>query len=105
MDKIYDIDDILFKIGNLRDQKNLSQRKISEQLNHGESYINQIENKRTKLSMETFLQILSIMDVTPEQFFYHNEKEYEKDMTLIELISGLSEKDKDFAIEIIKKIK
>ncbi len=105
MDKNYDIDEILFKLGNLRDQKNLSQRKISEQLNHSESYINQLENKRTKLSVENFLKILELMEITPEQFFYVDQNNFEKDKILIELISNLSEENKDLAIKLLKNLK
>ena len=90
-----DLQEVTNRIRQLRDKANLSARELSSRLDKNDSYINKIESLEIKPSMEIILEIIYACNSTPEEFFYHSFKDYEKDKELLQYISKLSQKQKD----------
>ena len=57
------------RIAQLRMQKNVSARDMSLSLGQNNSYINQIENKKTLPSLQGLFYICEYFGITPQQFF------------------------------------
>ncbi len=96
-------DDIIFRIGNIRREANLSGRALSLRLNKNDSYINRLESVKDFLpTMEVFLQILEECNCSVEKFFYHNPKSYEKDMEFLSSFDKLTDEKKEALLKLIK---
>lgn len=63
------IDTIPDKLYQFREAKGISGRKLSHLIGMGDTYINDIENKRSFPSMESFDELCIFFDVTPLDFF------------------------------------
>ena len=74
------------RLSHLREQKGYTARDMSLSIGRSESYINKIENKRTKPSMDEFFVICDYLGVTPKDFFDMDSADPE---TLNELIKDL----------------
>ncbi len=57
------------RIAILRTAKNISARDMSLSLGQSQSYINNIENKKSLPSMQMFLYICEFLNVSPKDFF------------------------------------
>ena len=57
------------KAGKLRMQKGVSARDMSLSLGQANNYINNVENKKTLPSMQSFFYICEYLGVTPQEFF------------------------------------
>lgn len=57
------------RITQLRLQKNLSEYKLSHELEHGDSYIRGITSGKSLPSMKEFLYICEYFEITPKEFF------------------------------------
>lgn len=97
--------DILFRIGYFRNKNNLSARETSLRLGASEGHINRIERNSIELKVKTLLDFLDLINVSPLEFFYPNPDNYEKDKELIEIISSLSNENKQTIIDLAKKLK
>ena len=64
-----DADFIANRIAQLRTEKNISARDMSLSLGQSQSYINNIENKKSLPSMQMFLYICEFLGVEPKEFF------------------------------------
>lgn len=60
------------RIAKLRMEKNISARDIILNLGQSQSYINNIENKKTLPSMQMFLYICEFLSVEPKVIFEEN---------------------------------
>ena len=97
-------DDVLTRIGYFRNRANLSARETSFRLDRGELYLTRIENKQVELKVSTLLQLLDIFGITAQDFFYLGDNYNEQDKNILELFNNLSEDNKQFAIDFIKKL-
>lgn len=97
-------DDVLAHIGYFRNRANLSARETSFRLDRGELYLTRIENKQVELKVSTLLQLLDISGITAQDFFYLGDNYNEQDKNILELFNNLSEDNKQFAIDFIKKL-
>ncbi|MDC7289786.1 helix-turn-helix domain-containing protein [Blautia schinkii] len=93
------------RLSKLREQKQVSERKMSLDLGHSTSYIRSITSGRALPSMSEFLYICEYLGITPREFF--NE---EKETSLIEqeaigYIHSMSEQEIQAMIEFIKKLR
>lgn len=93
------------RLSKLREQKQVSERKMSLDLGHSTSYIRSITSGRALPSMSEFLYICEYLRITPKEFF--NE---EKETSLIEqeaigYIHSMSEQEIQAMIEFIKKLR
>lgn len=57
------------RLASLRMQKAVSARDMSLSLGQANNYINNIENKKSLPSMQSFFYICEYLDVTPMEFF------------------------------------
>lgn len=57
------------RLAALRENHQVSARKMSLALDQNSSYINRIENKKAFPSMQVFFQICDYLDITPGAFF------------------------------------
>ena len=96
--------EILQKLSIYRIKKNMSARELSMILDHNDSFINRVENNKTELNMKVFLEILNIFGISPIEFFYVNQEQYEQDKRIIERLSRLSADDKNLIENLIKRL-
>lgn len=61
--------DFSIRLSIIREQKNISARNLSLQLNKNPGYINKLEAKQVFPSMEMFFQICRLLEITPTDFF------------------------------------
>ena len=95
--------DLIFKLGTIRREKNLTARKLSIEIGMNEGYMNRLEGSCEFLpSMETFFEILEACDYTAEKFFYHDPKSFESDMELLEKFKNLSDEKKQALLTLLK---
>ncbi len=100
MDEMY----IRNRLSQLREEKKISERKMSLDLGHSTSYIRSITSGRSLPSMGEFLYICEYLGITPMEFF--NE---EKDTTLlqqkvIDSIYAMSDDDLALLIGFIERL-
>lgn len=96
-------DDIIFKIGTIRRDANLSARALSTRIDLNEGYINRLESKKDFLpSMEVFFRILEECNYTAEKFFYHDSNNFERDMEILERIKALPDEKKEALLTFLK---
>ena len=93
------------RIAGLRMSKNdkLSSRKLSQDLNQCESYINKIETGRSLPSMEMFFKICEYFDITPAEFFSDNTDPHLKN-ELIKLYTAMSSDSRDLILQLARKL-
>ena len=72
---IYLTNYIARKIRYHRQIRGLSQEMLSEKAGLGLKYINQIENKKQNLNVQTLEKIIKALDLTVEEFFNFNSLE------------------------------
>ena len=95
--------DIIFKIGTIRREANLSARALSTRIELNEGYINRLESKKDFLpSMEVFFRILKECNYSAEKFFYHDPNNFESDMAILDKFQTLSPEKKQALLEFIK---
>ena len=81
----------------------LSSRKLSQELNQCESYINKIETGRALPSMEMFFKICEYFDITPSEFFLDTADPKQKS-ELEELYSAMSSDSRMLLIQLARKL-
>lgn len=93
------------RIAGLRMSKSdkLSSRKLSQELNQCESYINKIETGRSLPSMEMFFKICEYFDITPAEFFLDDTDPRLKS-ELTELYSSMSSDSRNLLIQLARKL-
>lgn len=99
------IEFIANRIRILREAQNISAQTMSRELGYNQSYINKIENKNAKPSIEGLFEICEYLEVTFEEFFDTDTECPDKVGELIECTKGLNGDTIQLLIEIAKKIK
>lgn len=98
-----DKEELIFKIGTIRREANLSARALSLKIDMHESYINRLETQKNFLpSLEVFLKILKACNCSPEKFFYHDYNCFNMDMEILDKFKNLSMDKKRALLEFIK---
>ncbi len=98
-------DFIADRIRILREAKNISAQTMSRELAHNASYINKIENKNAKPSIDGLFEICEYLEVTFEEFFDTDTNCPDKINELIECSKDLDSDTVQMLIEIAKKLK
>lgn len=93
------------RVSGLRTAKSnkLSSRRLSQELNQCESYINKIETGRALPSMEMFFKICEYFDITPSDFFLDTANPKQKS-ELEELYSTMSNDSRTLLIQLARKL-
>lgn len=100
-----DKQELIFKIGTIRQKANLSARALSLKIDMTESYINRLETQKDFLpSMEVFFKILDCCGTTPEKFFYHNPETFEEDMKILDIFRNMTSDQKESFIKLFKNL-
>ena len=81
------------RISSLRQEKQISERKMSLDLGHSTSYIRSITSGRALPSMSEFLYICEYLGVTPMEFFNEERKTTLTKQEAIEHIYSMSDED------------
>ena len=100
-----DADFIAERIAMLRTQKNVSARDMSLSLGQSQSYINNIENKKSLPSMQMFLYICEFLDITPKDFFTEDVADPFLMNEVVNLLKTLSKKQLETIIDVAKEMK
>lgn len=96
-------EELIFKIGTIRREANLSARALSLKIDMHESYINRLETQKDFLpSLEVFFKILDACNCSAERFFYHDYNGFNSDMELLDKFKSLSEDRKQALLAFIK---
>ena len=98
-------EDIIYRIGYFRNKANLSAREVSMRLGHNPHFLSTIENKKVELKVSTLLDFCTLVDITPQDFFYLGKEFNKEDKNLLELFGGLSKENKELIISLMKKLK
>lgn len=78
------IKDILHKIKELREEKNISQNKMSKLIFIGRSTYTKVENGEIELTLDRFMKICDVLGVKPAFFLFEEETD-RTDMLIGEL--------------------
>lgn len=79
------------RLAQLRIQKGISARDMSLSMGQGPAYINNIENGRSKPSMDGFYYICEYLGITPGEFFAENNQNPAKVHKIIERLKKLTD--------------
>ena len=93
------------RISSLRQEKQISERKMSLDLGHSTSYIRSITSGRALPSMSEFLYICEYLGVTPMEFFNEERKTTLTQQEAIEHIYSMSDEDIRLLIGFIARMK
>lgn len=92
------------RIAQLRLQKNISARDMSLSLGQNNSYINQIENKKSLPSLQGLFYICEFLRVTPQQFFDDGNAYPVQLAALIENLKKLDAESLEHIAAIVKEM-
>ena len=93
------------RISSLRQEKQISERKMSLDLGHSTSYIRSITSGRALPSMSEFLYICEYLGVTLMEFFNEERKTTLTQQEAIEHIYSMSDEDIRLLIGFIERMK
>ena len=91
--------DILYRIGYFRNLKNMSAYSLSLALGKDQSYIYKVEKGLIKISLQNFLEILTILGVSTFEFFC---PDVYQDANNIKLFKELNDKEVDAVLTLLK---
>ena len=80
----------------------LSKYEISLRLGNNDNYISRVLSGKNNLSVVKFFEILDVLQVSCEEFFYHDYQNFKKDLPLFELITKLDDSEKASLLNIFK---
>ena len=92
------------RIAQLRLQKNISARDMSLSLGQNNSYINQIETKKSLPSLQGLFYICEFLGVTPQQFFDDGNAYPVQLAALIEDLKKLDAESLEHIAAIVKEM-
>ena len=100
-----DHDFIPKRITDLRIKKGVSEYKMSLDLGHSRSYIQNIASGRSKPSIDELLYICEYLDVTPRDFFDESIAEPVLIQKALDGMRSLSDKDLLSLLSLIERLK
>ena len=92
------------RVAQLRQGKGVSARDMSISIGQNENYINQVENRKTNLSMQGFLYVCEYMNITPMDFFDAGNRQPEEMNALIENLKKLDTKALSHVAGIVEEM-
>ena len=100
-----DYDNLGPKIKKLRVEMDFTQAQVAEALDVTPGYISNVENNRTAMSLRILIYYAKLMNITLDSLVGRIEPEYRKnalDNELLQLISNMTNKEKQKLIDTIK---
>ena len=92
------------RISSLREEKGISERKMSLDLGHSTSYIRSIISGRSMPSMGEFLYICEYLGISPQEFFYVKKSTFLVHQKEIDYIYHMSDEDISLLVQFIERI-
>lgn len=92
------------RISVLRTKKDVSEYKMSTDLGHSKSYMQNISSGRSMPSLGEFLYICEYLGVTPKEFFDEDIKEPQLVQRLYQLTRNMSEADLNVLISTAERL-
>lgn len=92
------------RLAKLRIVKDVSARNMSLSLGQANNYINNIENKKSLPSMQSFLYICEYLGVTPQEFFDEGNLNPQALQEFIEEAKKLDSKSLSYIFGIMKEL-
>ena len=92
------------RLAKLRMQKGVSARDMSLSLGQANNYINNVENKKTLPSMQSFFYICEYLGVTPQEFFDEGNPNHAALKELITEAKKLDSKTMSYILGIMKEL-
>ncbi len=96
---------LIERLGYARNQAGLSARELSQQLGFSTAYIAKFENGDFSIPAEVLLEAISICNMTPEEFFFHNITKYKDSNEMLMMYENLSDNSKQTIKELMKNLK
>ena len=96
--------DFAMRLSRLREQKGVSARDMSLSLGQNPSYINNIENGKSKPSLSAIFYICDYLGVTPAEFFDLESTNPTKLNVLVKDMKKLSDKQLDMITALVKDL-
>lgn len=93
------------RLTRLREEKQVSERKMSLDLGHSTSYVRSITSGRALPSMGEFLYICEYLGVAPMEFFNEDKATTLTQQKAIDYIYTMSDKDVELLIGFIERLK
>ena len=92
------------RLAKLRTRKGVSARDMSLSLGQANNYINNIENKKSLPSMQSFLYICEYLGVTPHEFFDEGNPDPQALQEFIEEAKKLDSRSLSYILGIMKEL-
>ena len=92
------------RISSLREEKGISERKMSLDLGHSTSYIRSIISGRSMPSMVEFLYICEYLDISPQEFFNEKKSTSLVQQKAIDYIYHMSDEDISLLVQFMERI-
>lgn len=92
------------RLSKLRTQKGVSARDMSLSLGQANNYINNIENKKSLPSMQSFFYICEYLGITPQEFFDEGNGYPSQLSELIEDLKKLNEASLTHIAGLVKEL-
>lgn len=92
------------RITELRLEKNISERELSQSLAKADNYINGITSGKILPSMESFLDICDYFEITPYEFFYSSMKNPVMTKKIYEEILRLTQDNPKILLTILESL-
>lgn len=92
------------RISRLREEKGISERKMSLDLGHSTSYIRSITSGRSLPSIGEFLYICEYLEISPMEFFNEGDKTTIVQQKAIDAIRKISDEDVELILGFIERV-
>jgi len=92
------------RLAQLRQGKGVSARDMSISIGQNENYINQVENRKTMLSMQGFLYVCEYLNISPMDFFDTGNPYPENLNALVENLKKLNQKALSHVAGIVEEL-
>lgn len=92
------------RIAALREQKGISEIKMSYELGHSRTYINHLMNEKSQLKMKSFLEICDYLEIEPKDFFDDEMDNAPAIRKALEGLKKLSDADVQLVLSLIERL-
>lgn len=96
---------IVERISLIRSRKNIKPKPFGEMLGNSETYFYKIENQSITLSVPKLLEVLELLEIETEEFFYNDLDNFKQDKEMISLFKSLSSENKEMVVGLMKSLK
>ena len=98
--------DIIERINFFRNENNISARVLSSRINKSENYINRLEYLNFNLPLKVLLDIIKALEITPEEFFAEDYKNYKTKKAILGLLEEISNSvSNEKIVELLNSLK